>query len=218
MRAVLMKDLLTEWRGRERVIAILLFAALVVLVFHFALPGGATPRNAPWAPGLFWIASVFAAVLGFNRAFAVELTNDALSALALVPADRGQVFLGKAIANFVVLGVSQVVIAAVIGLLFSVDLIGVAIPLAGVVALGSAGLCALGTLFGAISVRTRFREVMLPLLMLPLQIPVIAGATAATTRLFEGEPVPFDAVQLLIVANGVYWIVAYLGFEYVLDE
>jgi len=95
----------------------------------------------------------------------------------------------------------------------------VALPLAGVTALGSLGLCSAGTLFGAIAVRTRFREVMLPLLLLPLLVPVISGSVRATGALLEGaETPPFEPIQLLIVTDVAYLVLGFLGFEYVLDE
>jgi len=216
--AVLWKDLLAEWRSRERVVAMLLFSLLVVLVFHFSLPEGATRRQAEQAPGLLWVAYLFAALLGLNRAFALELENDALSGLALAPADRGFVFLGKAAANFVIFFGVEVAIAAVFGLVFDLDLAPAAAGLAGLLALGTLGICTVGTLFAAVAVRTRFREVMLPLLILPLLIPVLAASVRATTSLLAGGGLPWDALQLLLVTDGIYLVVSFLGFEYVLDE
>ncbi len=216
--AILWKDLLVEWRSRERVVAMLIFSLLVVVVFHFALPGGATVRTRDTAPGLLWIAYVFAALLGLGRAFTLELENDALSAMALVPADRGWVFLGKAAANLVILAVVQLVTAVFFGLVFAVDLASIAAPLAGIVALGSLGLCSVGTLFSAVAARTRFREVMLPLLLLPLLIPVLSGAVRATSALLTEGALPFEPIQLLLVIDAVYLIVSFLCFEYVLDE
>ena len=216
--AVFWKDLVTEWRGRDRAVSMLLFALLVVVVFHFALPGGATRQTRELAPGLLWIAYVFAAVLGLNRAFSVELENDALTGLALVPTDRGWIFLGKAAASFVILGVVQVLTAAVFAIVFDVGGWGALGPLAGIVALGSIGLCSIGTLFGAVAVRTRFREVMLPLLLLPLLIPVVSGSVRATGELMRTGQVSFEPIQLLIVADAIYLIASFVGFEYVLDE
>jgi heme exporter protein B len=106
----------------------------------------------------------------------------------------------------------------VFGLAFALDLVPVAAPLAGVVALGSLGICSVGTLFSAVAVRTRYREVMLPLLILPLLVPVLLGAVSATASLLQGERVPFASIQLLVVTDAVFLIVSFLGFEYVLDE
>jgi heme exporter protein B len=216
--AVLGKDLRIEWRSRDRVVAMLLFALLVVVVFHFALPGGATARTRESAPGLLWVAYVFASLFGLGRSFSLELENDALAGLALVPSDRGWVFLGKAAANLVILAVAQAVTALAFALVFELDLLPLALPLAGVVLLGSLGLCSIGTLFAAVAVRTRFREVMLPLLLLPLLVPVISGAVRATSDLLAGQGLAFAPVQLLLVADATYLIVSFLAFEFVLDE
>jgi len=217
--AILWKDLVTEWRSRDRAVAMGLFAMLVVAVFEFALPEGAGERSRALAPALLWVTYLFAALLGLGRAFALELENDALAALALAPADRGWVFLGKAAANLLILGVVQALVAVIFALFFDADWRPVALPLAGVIALGSLGLCSAGTLFGAVAVRTRFREVMLPLLLLPLLVPVISGAVRATGALLGGAPtVPFEPIQLLIVTDAAYLILGFVGFEYVLDE
>lgn len=216
--AILWKDLVTEWRSRDRVVAMAVFSFLVVVVLHFALPARDPDEARRLAPGLLWVAYVFAALLGLNRAFALELENDALAGLALAPADRGWIFLGKAAANFLILGAVQAVTAVVFALAFDVDLAAVAPALALVVALGSLGVCAVGTLFGAIAVRTRYREVMLPLLLLPLLVPVLLGAVDATGSLLETGTLRWPPVQLLLVTDAVFLIVSFMSFEYVLDE
>jgi heme exporter protein B len=196
----------------------LLFSLLVVVVFHFSLPGGATRATQASAPGLLWIAYVFAALLGLNRSFSLELENDALSGIALSPVDRGWIFLGKAAANWVILVATQAVTGAAFALVFEVDLLPVLPPFALVVALGSLGLCSVGTLFAAVAVRTRFREVMLPLLLLPLLVPVLLGAVRATAALLEDGRLPFEPMQLLLVTAAVYLILSWLVFDFVLDE
>jgi heme exporter protein B len=216
--AVLWKDLAIEWRSRDRFAAMLVFALLVVVVLYFAAPPALDAALNGYVPGLLWVAYVFAGVLGMNRAFAAELENDALSALALTPADRGFLFAGKALASFLVLAAVQAATAFAFGLAFSLDLWPVAAALAAVAALGGFGIACAGTLLAAISVRTRYREVMLPLLLLPLLVPVLMGAVRATTQLLSAGSLPWPPVQLLIVADAVYAIVAFLTFEYVLDE
>jgi heme exporter protein B len=216
--AILWKDLVTEWRRRDRVVAMGVFSLLVVVVFWFALPEAASPGSREQMPGLLWTTYVFAALLGLNRAFAIELENDALAGLALAPVNRGFLFAGKALANFVLLGIVQLATACVFALAFDLDLRPIAPALAGVVALGSAGLCAIGTLFSAMAVRTRFREVLLPILLLPALFPVLAGAVQATSGLLADGRLSSEPVRLLLVIDGIYWIVSFLGFEYVLDE
>ena len=216
--AIFWKDLLIEWRSRDRVVAMLVFALLVVMIFQFALPGGAGARTQALAPGLFWVATVLAALFGLGRAFTLELENDALAGLALAPTDRGWIFLGKALANLAILAPAQAATALAFGLVFQISLWDFAGSLALVVLLGSLGLCSVGTLFSAVAVRTRFREVMLPLLMLPLLIPIVSGSVRATTELFATGNLPLEPLQLLAVTDVAYLIVSFLTFDYVLDE
>ena len=187
----------------------LLFSLLVVVIFRFSLPGGATRATQASAPGLLWIAYVFAALLGLNRSFSLELENDALSGIALSPVDRGWIFLGKAASNWLILGVAQAITGGAFALVFDVDLKAIALRLAGVVALGSLGVCRVGALFAAVAVRTRFREVMLPLLLLPLLVPVLLGAVRATAGLLETGALEFEPVQLLLVTDATYLIVSF---------
>jgi heme exporter protein B len=216
--AVLWKDLVSEWRSRDRLVAMGVFALLVVIVLYLAAPPGAGPEARAHVPGLLWVAYLFAGVLGLNRAFAIELENEALSLLALAPADRGWIFLGKALASLLLLLVVQAASAVAFALAFDLDLWPVAGRLALVAALGAAGLCSVGTLFSAVAVRTQYREVMLPLLLLPLLVPVLLGAVRATNGLLLEGTLPWPALQLLLVVDGVFAIVSFLIFEVVLDE
>ena len=216
--AVLRKDLAIEWRSRDRFAAMVVFSLLVVLVLYFAAPPSLDAAQNGYVPGLLWVAYVFAGVLGMNRAFAAELENDALAALALAPVDRGFLFLGKAAASFLILAVVQTLTALFFALAFALDLWPVALELAAVGALGAFGIACAGTLLSAIAVRTRYRELMLPLLLLPLLVPVLLGAVNATSALLAFGSLPWRPVQLLLVADGVYLVVSFLCFEYVLDE
>lgn len=216
--AVLMKDLLTEWRSRDRVVAMALFSLLMAMVFHFALPTLDRATLAEALAGLLWTAFVFSALLGLNRSFALELENDALSNLILVPGNRGWVFVGKALANFVLVALTAAMTTCAFAVLFDVDLRPHAGPLASVIGLGLLGLCSIGTLFSCMAVRTRFREVLLPILLLPALFPLLAGAVEGTLAVLAGDPLPFSALQLLIVVDGVYAVIGFLGFDFVLDE
>ncbi len=216
--AVLWKDLVTEWRRRDRMAAMLVFALLVVVIFFLAAPAGSEAASRTHLPGLLWVAYLFAALLGLERAFAQELENDALSLLALAPADRGWIYLGKAGATLVMLLVLQGLCALAFALAFGLDLRPVALPLAGVALLGAVGVCAAGTLFSAVAARTAWGQVLLPLLLLPLLVPVLLGAVRATAALLDGEALPRDALQLLVVTDAVFLILSFATFEYVLDE
>lgn len=217
-RAVLWKDLVIEWRSRDRLVAMTLFASLAVILFWFSVPTENPVERTRAVPGLLWIVGLFAALLGLNRSFSIELENDTLSALALAPGDRGFVFLGKAAANWIFLFAVQIVVFAFTALAFSIEVGHAALPFLVVAALGSLGLAALGTLFAAIAVRTRFREVMLPLLALPLWIPILLAAVAATRGLLDDGGLSGPALRLLAVTDAVYLIVSFITFDFVLDE
>jgi len=216
--AVLWKDLISEWRTGDRLLSMLLFSVLVVIVFHFALPADASQLLQTGAAGLLWVAYLFASVLGLNRAFALELENEALSGLALTPADRGWIFLGKAGANTLLLFVVEAVTALAFALAFDVALGAVALRFGIVLALGALGLSSVGTLFAAVAVRTRYREVMLPLLLLPVMVPLLLGAVRASAALLERGTLPSAELRLLVVVDTAFLIVSFVLFEYVLDE
>lgn len=216
--AVLWKDLLVEWRSRDRIAAMGVFAVLVVVIFQFAAPPGSAPESRTHLPGLLWVAWVFSAVLGLNRSFALELENDAWAGLALAPAERGWIYLGKFLASLALLGAVQLISALAFALAFDVPLGGLLLPLAAVAALGAIGVTAIGTLFAAVAARTQYREVMLPLLLLPLLVPVLLGAVRATAELLAQQPLPWPPLRLLLVTDAVFLIVSFVCFEYVLDE
>ncbi len=216
--AILWKDLVSEWRSRDRVMAMLVFSILVAVVFYFALPMLRPEELSALAPGLLWTAYLFSALLGLNRSFALELENDALAGLALAPGNRGWIFLGKAAANWVLISIVQILTAGVFALFYGIDLVPALPGLATVVGLGTVGICAAGTLLAPMAVRTGFREVLLPVLLLPALFPILAGAVEGSGAAVAGRPIPFAALQLLLVTDGIYLIVAFLGFDYVLDE
>jgi len=216
--AVLKKDLATELRSRDRLIAMIVFSLLVIVVFQFSWPPMDSKEMVRFAPGVLWVTYVFAAVIGLGRTFAMELENDAMTALALAPGTRGWIFLGKASATWILITAVQAMTAFVFTIFFRVDLWDGVAGSALIVALANISICSVGTLLSAMSVRSRFRDVLLPVLLIPTLIPVLTAAVQGSAATFVGEAVPFDALQLLIVIGGVYSILCFLLFEYVLDE
>ena len=215
---LLWKDLATEWRSRDRFVAMLVFAVLVVVVFRFAWPPMDPAEAQRFAPGVLWVTYVFAAVIGVGRTFAMELENEALTALALAPGTRGWSFLGKAGASWVLIGLVQAMTAFLFAIFFRVDLVGAAVGLGLIAGLANVSICSVGTLLSAMSVRSRFRDVLLPVLLIPTLIPVLVAAVEGTTATLAGEAVPFSSLQLLIVIGGIYGILGFLLFDPVLDE
>ncbi|MBC8187083.1 MAG: heme exporter protein CcmB [Proteobacteria bacterium] len=216
--ALLLKDLRTEWRSRDRLVAMIVFSFLVIVVFQFAWPPMDSKEMLRFAPGVLWVTYVFAAIIGLGRTFAMELENDAMTALALAPGTRGWIFLGKATATWILITTVQAMTAFVFTLFFRVDLWQGIAGSALIVALANVSICSVGTLLSAMSVRSRFRDVLLPVLLIPTLIPVLTAAVHGSTATFAGEAPPIDALQLLIVIGGVYSILCFLLFDYVLDE
>jgi len=216
--ALLWKDLATEWRSRDRVVAMTVFSFLVVVVFQFAWPRMEPEEIARLGPGVLWVTYVFAAVIGLGRTFATELENDAMTALALAPGTRGWIFLGKAAATWVLISLVQAMTAVVFALFMRVDLLTGLGGTASIVGLANVAICSIGTLLSAMSVRSRFREVLLPVLLIPTLIPVLAAAVHGTTATMGGEALTLTLLQPLIVIGGIYSILCFLLFDFVLDE
>jgi len=216
--ALVWKDLLSEWRSRDRIVAMVVFSILVVVVFQFAWPEAPREQTEALAPGVLWVIYLFAALIGLGRTFTLELENDALTALALAPGTRGWIFVGKAVATFVLIAAVQAMTACVFALFFRLDWLPHAGALALVVALADLAICSVGTLFSAMAVRSRFREVLLPVLLIPSLIPVLASAVHATTATLAGDSLELASVQPLVVMAGIYAILGFLLFDAVLDE
>jgi heme exporter protein B len=216
--AVARKDLLLEARSRERIVSMGTFAVLVAVVFSFALDPAVRARSI--AGAMIWVTVLFAGTLGMGRAFALEREADALTGVLVSPLDPGALFLGKWIANLLVVLAVEAVIFPVYGLFFGLPY-GRSLPaLVAVVVLATLGFIALGTLFGAIAAHTRLGETLLPILMLPLLIPVVIFAASATQRLLAGRPVAEISSQLRMLAafDLVFLFVCTALFGAVLEE
>jgi heme exporter protein B len=206
--AIARKDALAELRGRHATVSTLFFAAVVLLLFGFAL-GPDSARLAAAAPGLLWLAVVFAGILAVNRLHLLETDDGALEQLALYPVARRVIYAGKAIGGFAVMLVLGVVVLGAVGVLFAVDIAAAWLPLLATVVLGTAGIAAVGTFYAGVTVRLRAREVMLPLLMLPVLAPLMLGAVKATVAALAGDPFgELGAWLQLLIAFDVIMVVA----------
>jgi len=203
--ALARKDLLLELRARDTLPSMLVFVVAALTIFHFALPTGSGEVA---AKGLLWIALIFTALLALTRAFVAEREQGMMDALVLSPADRSAIWLAKSIAIFAFLTAAEVVALPAFGAFFS----GVDGPTVAAVALANVGICAVGTLVGAMAVATRARELLLPLLFLPLAIPIVVGGVGASV----GEGGRF--LLFLAVYDIVFALVAWASFEYVVVE
>ena len=217
--AIARKDGLAELRGRHAIVSTLFFAAIVLLLFGFAL-GPDSARLAAAAPGLLWLAVVFAGILAVSRLHQLETDDGALEHLALYPVSRRAIYAGKALGGFGVMLIIGGVVLAAVGILFAVDILGAWAPLLATVALGALGVAAVGTFYAGITVRLRAREVMLPLLMLPVLAPLLLGAVKATTAALAGDPFgELGAWLQLLLAFDVIMVAAGLAtYGYLLED
>lgn len=185
--AIARKDATFELRGRSAVVSTLFFAAVVLLLFGFAL-GPNADRLAAAAPGLLWLALVLAGLIAMSRLHLLETEDGALEQLALFPITRRAIYAGKALGGFGLMAALGLVVVAAVGILFAVDIAAAWAPLALTVLLGAAGIAGVGTFYAGLTVRLRAREVMLPLLMLPVLAPLLLAAVNATTAALAGDP------------------------------
>src|SRR5881394_859145 len=179
--AVASKDLLVELRSRTAIVSVATFVVLVLMVFNFGRDQTAV-SNVDLAPSILWVTFTFAAILALNRAFQLELENQALDGLLLAPIGRGSIYLGKLVANLLFVATIEVLGVPLVALFFNVEVWSHIGPLAGIIALATIGFVAIGTLFSAMTVRTRFAELLLPVVLLPFMILPLMWATLATTR------------------------------------
>lgn len=219
IRVVARKDLAVELRARERIIAMAAFAVLVAILFNFAVDRTAV-RMQEIAAGLIWMTIVFTGLVGLGRSFHAEEEDQALLGVLLSPAERGAIYLGKVVANFVVLSVVEALIFGTFALFFNLSYGDHAGALVVVVALATVGFTALGILFGAIATNTRMGDTVLPILIVPLLVPVLVYGVSATGRLFAGRPVSEVAgsVRMLAAFALVFTAAGTVLFRYVVEE
>ncbi|MGH7606959.1 MAG: heme exporter protein CcmB, partial [Gemmatimonadales bacterium] len=175
------------------------FTVLVLVVFNFGRDPTAVAAI-DLAPSILWVTFTFAAMLALNRAFQLELENQALDGLLLAPVDRASIYLGKLIANLMFVGTVEAIGLPLFALFFNVRVLPVAAPLAGVIALATIGFVAVGTLFSAMTARTRFAELLLPVLLLPFMIPPLIWAVLTTAALLAGRPLSEASGWLRLLA------------------
>lgn len=211
----LVKDLRIEWRSRDAINSMLFFALLVVVLFSLAFdPRGAVAREI--AGGVLCVATLFASVSALNQAWAREIRHQVLDAQRMSPASGAPLFLAKVLANFLFVTIVQVVLAPVFLVFYNLRIEGQAWLLALVLPLGTWALVANGTFFAALSIRTRNRELLLPLILFPIFIPALLAMVLATTSILTGENDPGLWIKLLVGYDIIFTTVSLLLFDVVL--
>jgi len=215
--AVAWKDLAAEWRSREILSATLVFSILVIFIYNFALDLEVTLQS-DLAAGILWVTFVFAGTLGLNRSMSMEKDRGGLDGLLLAPVDRSAIFFGKMTANLVIMLVVAIVVVPVFSLLYTINLILPGVIL--VILLGSVGYTAVGTLLAAMAVQARTRDMLLPILLFPVALPLLVAAVKATAA-FLSPSVTNSAVpwlNLLIAYDVIFLVIAWLVFDFVVEE
>ncbi len=215
VQAILWKDIRCELRSKQTWLSMGLFALLVLVIFNFAFDLRAD-NKAAIAPGALWVAFVFASLLGLGRTLASEQENGAMDRLMLCPVDRKAIYLAKLLGNLVFIAVVEIIAVPVFAALFNVPLFtGELLP---VVALGTLGIATIGTLFSTIAAATQARELLLPILVFPLIVPVVIGAVRATGALMAPSINEPPWLGLILAFDVIFLSISLLVFEYVIEE
>jgi heme exporter protein B len=213
--ATLGKDIRLEWRSKDAINSMLFFALLVVVVFSFSFdPNAEESRRI--AGGLIWVAFLFAAVVALNQTWARELRNQVLDAYRISPAPANSLFLAKAFGNFIFVVVLEALMTPLFILFYNLRTLGPAWQLIPIAVLGTWAIVVNGTFFAALSIRTRAREIMLPLLLFPISIPALLGMVQGTTAVLGGEFSARFWIALLLAYDVVFTIASLFLFETVL--
>jgi len=216
--AVAGKDVLVERRSKETINALVFFSLLLLFVFQFAI-GPDRERLTQAAPGLLWLGFVLAGLLGLGRSFLVERENDCWEGLLLTPGDKSAIYVGKLAGNILMMAIVEVMLLALFTVFFNLDL-WPALPSLGVVlVLGTLGIASVGTLFAAMTANVRARELLFPVLLLPVLVPVLLATVKATEAALAGEPASAYGhwLQLLAAADVVYVVTGLLTFDFILE-
>jgi len=215
---LLAKELRLEFRTRELLTTTVIFALVVVVLFSYAFdPTAAESRR--YGPGLLWIAFLFAGSLMLNPSFAREQSNDTLDALRMAPVSSFAILLGKMLANFIYMSLAEIVLVPVFAVLYNISLAGVVGRLILVLILGTLGLVITGTVFSAVSAHARMRELLLPLLLLPILAPLLIAAVEATASLLA-DPPELDRTWVAFLAgfDTVFLTASWLLCDYLVEE
>lgn len=216
---IVKKDIVTEFRTKELFTSMLTFALLIIVIFNFAFGFSPEILNQA-APAMLWIAFTFAGVLGLSRSFALEKEGSAVLGLLLTPTDRSLIYFGKMISNTLFVFITGLILVPMFVVFFNYDFLGTLLPLIPIILLGSIGFVSVGTLFSAMALNTRLREVLLPILLFPVIIPVIVSAVKLSSLVLAGESVfeARSALQLLVAFDIIFLAACSVVFEYVIEE
>lgn len=215
--AIVWKDMAAELRSRELLSSMLVFALLVILVFNFALELDIQAQQAVTA-GVLWTTFAFAGTLGLNRSMASEKDRGSLDGLLLAPVDRSAIYFGKMIGNLLFMLIVEAIVLPLYSVLYNVNLLIPGLLL--VVFLGSWGYAAVGTLLAAMAVQVRTRDILLPILLFPLVLPILIAAVKSSSGYLQAFPLEeiLPSLNIILVYDVIFTAIAFMVFDYVIEE
>ncbi len=216
--ALVLKDVAVELRRKETVLSMVMFGLLIMVIFSFAFDSTQVQTELV-APGSLWVALTFAGMIGLNRALAIDLDNDALQGLLVAPVSRGTLYAAKVGSNFLFMLLADVVVL-VLFVVFNDRNVDSSVLWLGLVALiGTLGFAIVGTILSMLAASTRMREVMLPVLQIPITLPLIISAVGATIAIMDDDAEAFGVfVNMMVAFDIIFFAISYMVFDYVVEE
>lgn len=213
------KDFLTEKRTKESFSATFVFGVLVLVIFNFTMNPD-REQTLQIGPGILWVAFTFAGTLGLNRAFSAESENGNFQALRMLPMDKGAIYLGKLLSGFTFMFFTELFILPLFILFFNLSIWSEIPSLLLITALGTLGFVGTGTVFSAVALNTKMREVLLPILLFPMVIPALIASVEATGIILRGETLAeaWDWLKILAAFDVIVIVASFVTFEFVLEE
>ena len=217
IKTMVWKDLLLELKSKDVIISIVSFALLALVIFNFAF-GSSSQLASLIAPGAIWVSITFAGVIGLNRLFVIEHDQGSIVGLLLTPVSRDSIYFGKMLSMFVFLTISEIILLPIYAILFNTSITHPIFLL--IVVLGTIGFASLGTLFSAMAVNTRSREIMLPVMFLPIVMPILIGSVVASANILDGGGWSDAArgIHIIIVFDVLSLVVSPLLFDQIMQE
>jgi len=217
--AIVWKDFTVELKTRELFVSMFIFAVLVILIFIFSVDLSIVKANEV-GPGILWVAILFAGTIGLNRSFMLEKENQCIQGLMLAPIDRSVIYFGKMLSNLAFLLIMEAFLLPVFMIFFNIDLISHLFPLLFVILIGTIGFSALGTLLSSLSANLKTRDIMLPILLYPMMVPIAIGSVKMTSQVLAGEGLSsvMNWVGLTLCFDVIFIGVSIMTIDYILEE
>jgi heme exporter protein B len=216
---IIWKDLTTEFRSKEMILSMSLFAFLVLIIFGFAFETGFKKIDG-LIPGILWVTFIFSALMGLSRSFGSERDGGTLPGLRLCPMSPWGIYLAKMIGTFIFTAIMEIFSLILLVVLYNLNLLPFLLPLGLIIFLGTLGFSSVGTIFSAMSSTTKARDVMLSILVFPISVPLIIASVKATGTILEGKSLEAIAswIKILVAFDLVFLLLAYLTFEFIMEE